>query len=123
MSIAKTPLVNHRKGDNMVDLFLILVAAHFVCDYPLQGDFLAKAKNRFAAIPGVPFYQALGAHAVIHGAAVGLITGFIWLAAAEAVLHALIDDAKCAGRLSFNQDQLLHFVCKGVWVAVVFALV
>jgi hypothetical protein len=92
-----------------------LLAAHAVCDYPLQGDFLARAKNHTAPIPGVPFYQALGAHAFIHGGAVALITGSLWLGLAETILHAAIDYAKCDGRTSLNQDQALHVACKCLW--------
>jgi len=99
-------------------MFAALVIGHAVADYPLQGDFLAKAKNRFAPIPGVPWYQALGAHAVMHGGAVWLITGSLWLGICEIVAHAVIDDRKCAGRLSFNQDQTLHLICKLVWVLI-----
>lgn len=101
-------------------LFALLVAGHVVADYPLQGDFLAKAKNRFAPIPGVPWYQALAAHATIHGAAVGIITGSPILAVCEAIAHALIDDAKCRGRLSYNQDQALHISCKALWAAITY---
>lgn len=99
--------------------FALLVVGHAVADYPLQGDFLARAKNRLAPIPGIPFYQALGAHAVMHGGMVGVVTGSLALGLAEAVLHALIDDAKCAGRLSFNQDQALHIGCKALWCALI----
>ena len=99
--------------------FALLVAGHAAADYPLQGDFLARAKNRFAPLPGVPFYQALGAHAVMHGGMVGLITGSLILGLAEAAVHALIDDAKCACRLSFNQDQALHIGCKVLWCALI----
>lgn len=102
-----------------VELFAALVVAHAICDYPLQGDFLAKAKNRTAPLPGVPWQQALGAHAVIHGGAVGLLTGIWWLGVAEAVAHWLTDDAKCRGKLSFNQDQAIHIVCKAAWVVAV----
>lgn len=49
-------------------LAIALLAGHALADYPLQGDFLSKAKNRTAPIPGVPWQQALGAHVVIHGA-------------------------------------------------------
>lgn len=101
-------------------MLLALVAAHAVCDYPLQGDFLAKAKNRMAPIPGVPWWQALGAHAAIHGGAVGLITGVWWLGLLEFAAHFIIDDLKCRGRLSFNGDQAAHLLCKAAWVAVVF---
>lgn len=102
----------------MIEMFAALIVAHAVCDYPLQGDFLSKAKNRTAPIPGVPWQQALGAHAIMHGGAVWLITGSLWLGLAETVAHALIDDAKCRGRLSFNADQALHVVCKLLWVGI-----
>lgn len=100
-----------------IEMGLLLVVGHALADYPLQGDFLSKAKNRTAPIPGVPWWQALGAHSVIHGGAVGLITGIWWLGVAEAVAHALIDDAKCKGRLTFNQDQALHLGFKALWLA------
>ena len=29
-----------------IEMALALIAAHAVADYPLQGDFLSKAKNR-----------------------------------------------------------------------------
>lgn len=102
-----------------LELTLIaLIGVHFVADYPLQGDFLSKAKNRTAPIPGVPYWQALGAHSAIHGAFVALITGIWWLFIAEAAIHWLTDDAKCAGRLSFNQDQAIHLICKAAWFGV-----
>jgi len=94
-----------------------MIGAHALADYPLQGDFLAKAKNRTAPIPGVPWYQALGAHAVIHGAAVAVITRSPVLGLAETAIHALTDDLKCRGRLSFNQDQAIHLACKVLWAA------
>lgn len=92
-----------------------LVAAHALADYPLQGDFLSKAKNRTAPLPGVPWYQALGAHALIHGGAVALITGRPALGLAETAIHALTDDLKCRGRLTYNQDQAVHAICKIAW--------
>jgi hypothetical protein len=98
----------------------LLLFGHALADYPLQGDFLSKAKNRFAPLPGVPWYQALGAHAAIHAGFVGIITGSIWLAAFEFVAHWLIDDAKCAGRINYNQDQALHATCKALWVLPLF---
>jgi len=104
-------------------MFFGLISAHAVCDYPLQGDFLAKAKNRLMPIPGVPWWQALGAHAAIHGGAVALVTGVWWLGLAEAAAHFVIDDLKCSGRLgsgarAFNLDQIGHLICKAAWVAI-----
>ncbi len=98
-------------------LFALMVG-HAIADYPLQGDFLAKAKNRTAPIPGVPWWQALAAHALIHGGFVAAITGVWWLGVLELGVHALTDDLKCRGRLSYNQDQAVHVVCKLVWVII-----
>lgn len=103
---------------DLAQVLFALLAAHAVADYPLQGDFLSRAKNRFAPVPGVPWWQGLGAHALIHGGAVYLITGSLWLGLAEMAVHAVIDDTKCAGRISFNTDQALHVACKCMWVAV-----
>src|SRR3546814_745485 len=83
----------------MLNLFALMVFAHAIADYPLQGDFLARAKNRTAAIPGFPWWQALGAHSVIHAGFVGVITGSLWLALAEAVAHFITDDLKCRGKI------------------------
>lgn len=97
-------------------MFVALISAHALCDYPLQGDFLAKAKNRLMPIPGVPWWQAMGAHSIIHGGAVWLITGHLSLGLAEVAAHFLIDDAKCRGKLTYNADQAAHLVCKVAWV-------
>lgn len=104
-----------------LDLFALMVAGHAIADYPLQGDFLAKAKNRFAPIPGVPWYQALGAHAIIHGGFVLAITGCLTLGIAETIIHFLIDDAKCRGRISYNTDQFLHVAYKVAWALALYA--
>jgi hypothetical protein len=92
-----------------------LLVGHALADYPLQGDFLAKAKNRTEPISGVPWWQALGAHAIIHGGIVAAITKRPELGLAEAVVHAITDDLKCRGKLSFNQDQAIHAGCKLLW--------
>lgn len=100
----------------MIEMLFLLLCAHALADYPLQGDFLSKAKNRTAPIAGVPFYQALVSHSVIHGGFVYIITGFWWLGLLEIISHAIIDDLKCTNRISFNVDQSLHILCKFLWV-------
>lgn len=97
-------------------MFWFLLVGHAVCDYPLQGDFLAKGKNHTAPLPGVPWYQCLLAHAMIHSGSVLLVTGSITLALAEFTVHVLIDYGKCDGWYGFNVDQSLHFACKVLWV-------
>jgi len=100
----------------------LLIVGHALADYPLQGDFLARAKNRAAPIPGVPWYQGLVSHALIHAGFVGVITGSLLLACFELIAHCLIDDSKCMGRISYNADQALHVACKLLWVALILSL-
>lgn len=98
-------------------LLATLLFWHFIADYPLQGDFLAKAKAG-AFEPVAPWWQAMTAHAFIHAGGVAFIMGSVWFGVAEFVLHFAIDKLKCRNRLSFNQDQALHWGCKVVYVAV-----
>lgn len=96
-----------------------LLIAHVVCDYPLQGDFLARGKNHRNPIPGVPWWQCLLAHSLIQGGGVALATGIPLLGAVEVLFHAMIDFGKCDCRYGFNGDQVMHFACKGAWLLVV----
>lgn len=93
-------------------LLLMLLAAHWVADYPLQGDFLAKAKQQ-----GPLRAYHLVAHAGIHGGAVALVTGSVWLGLVEWVLHTVIDEAKVKGKTDFAIDQALHIGCKLIYAA------
>lgn len=102
-------------------LFLLL-GAHALADYPLQGDFLAANKAR-SGPNFVPWWQALLAHAFIHGLFVALITGIWWLGLAEVAAHAITDHAKCEKRIGINTDQAVHVACKVAWAAIAVALV
>lgn len=96
-----------------------MLIGHAVADYPLQGDWLSRAKNRtLSLVPGEAIWPgALTSHAAIHAGAVKLATGSWVLAGCEFLTHWLIDYAKCDGRLSYNQDQALHVACKVLWAA------
>lgn len=102
----------------MIPALFVLLVCHALCDYPLQGDFLAKGKNRFNPLPGVPWYWCLGAHAMIHAGAVYLVTGSFGLGLLELIAHAAIDDRKCAGKFGFDMDQGLHICCKLLWIVI-----
>ena len=105
----------------MIETLLLLLVWHALADYPLQGDFLAKAKNATAPIPGVPWWQAMTAHALIHAGGVALVTGSLLLGALEFAAHFVIDEAKCRGLITFNQDQAMHVACKALWVLLLIA--
>jgi len=113
----------------LVVLFALFIA-HALCDYPLQGGFLAKAKNRHAdlssifgtnPVPRGLWPNALTAHCLIQAGGVWIVTGSVTLAAIEFIIHCLIDFVKCEGWISFAIDQTLHRVCKLVYVALLYA--
>lgn len=98
--------------------FWMLLVAHAVTDFPLQGDFLAKAKNHKIGITGMPWYTCLLMHAIISGGGVTLVTGSMWLGLMEMVCHFLIDFYKNDGHYGFNEDQAYHIACKFGWAVV-----
>ncbi len=99
-------------------LFFQLLIGHAVCDFVLQSDTMARAKDRHsdmakgrsANFPS--WYYWMTAHALVHGGAVYLLTGNVIFGLIETVLHWSIDCAKCEKRINFHQDQALHIVCK-----------
>lgn len=107
-------------------LLFALIIGHALCDYPLQGDPMAIGKNRHIPPRNVPPGQKvctiwpywLTAHALIHAGAVWLITGNVWCALAELILHWWIDFAKCENWTNIHADQALHIVCKVAYVAI-----
>ncbi len=102
---------------DFVIMFGLLVFGHMLMDFPLQNDFLAKAKNRLNPIPTIHAGWCLFAHAFLHAGAVYLITQNLWLAAIECISHMYIDDLKCHNRITFLQDQYLHLGFKLLYVA------
>ncbi len=98
-------------------LFLLFVA-HALCDYPLQGDFLAKGKNHLNPIPNIPWYQCLLAHSLIHAGAVYLITGNLFIGLIELIIHFITDYLKCDNKISFNIDQFTHYFVKIIYAII-----
>ena len=106
-----------------VVLLGILLFFHFLADYPLQGDFLAKAKSHVTPIANVDWRQALFAHSFIHAGFVFLATGQMLFFFGELIGHAYVDYKKNAGEITFNQDQFIHFGMKFLWaVGTVFVI-
>lgn len=96
-------------------LFFWLLFGHFLADYPLQGEFLAKAKDRTSDLGKIFWRHALFAHSFIHAGTVAFITGHIWMGLAEFFIHAITDDLKCIKKINMAQDQTIHIVTKLVW--------
>jgi hypothetical protein len=109
----------------LAQLIFLLIAAHALADFPLQGHEMATAKR-----PGgsrcIPWYMALGCHSLIHGffvaAIAGVLTGTWWLGPVETVSHAAIDGAKCRGWFGMKADQALHLACKLAWALIAWSV-
>lgn len=102
----------------MIEIILILIALHYLADFALQNDFVARAKNRNTDVGKLFWPHALLAHSSIHGLFVGLVTGSALLGVIETGLHAAIDFIKCENKISIHVDQALHIACKVLYVLV-----
>lgn len=94
-----------------------LVALHFIGDFQMQNDFMAKHKQ-----PGSSgtWPWVLSAHAAGHAVLVALVLGPAF-GAAEFVAHWICDYSKSCGwmgtgTLGFYIDQLVHLATKLVWL-------
>ena len=104
--------------------FIYLMAGHFLCDYALQGDFMARAKNHRNPIVGVPAWMVMLSHAWIQAAATGGVFLIAyhnkWFAitifGAELYAHWTMDRWKCEGKATYSQDQYGHAFCKLLYV-------
>lgn len=107
-------------------MLFFLLAGHALMDYSLQNDVMAACKCRRTTNPvqqAVPWYYWLTAHALLHGAAVGVIVQWsgadyhiaVVIGLAETILHWFIDFGKCEKLYSIHIDQGLHVLCKVVW--------
>ncbi|BCG50210.1 DUF3307 domain-containing protein [Ralstonia phage RP13] len=102
-----------------VTLFL-LIFAHSLADYPLQGDFLAQGKNRNTPVGKMFWPYCLSSHAIIHAGFVLLITGNITFAIAEFFIHGITDWLKCENKINMFVDQFIHYACKFAYVAIIY---
>lgn len=96
-----------------------LVALHFVADFHLQSDFIAKNKR-----PGSSpiWHWVLTAHSLLHGVMVAFVLNPLF-GLFEALTHGLIDYSKESGRLGtgnkgFIMDQSLHLGLKAIWLGI-----
>jgi hypothetical protein len=102
----------------MLTTFFFLFTSHFLFDFPLQGDAVAREKSRHSTSTlqqQVPWYYWLTAHAACHAMGVALVTGSVALGLCELAAHWLIDLLKCEGKYSIHVDQALHLACKLAW--------
>ncbi len=113
----------------MLTLTMALCIGHALGDYPMQGAFLASTKNRnvdssvFFGGSGVPkglWVHALTAHSLIQAGIVWLLTGSSFLGLLEFVLHWITDFVRCENWIGFTTDQVIHVLCKVLFVCLMF---
>lgn len=109
----------------VLEMLVYMIAAHFLLDYALQGDWMSRAKNPHAyLVPGERIWPlALFGHALLHATAVQLITGYWLLFAIELVIHFVTDYRKCVGRFGYNADQYIHIGCKVAYACLLLILI
>ena len=102
---------------NFLQLFIPLILGHFVADFAIQTDTVAinKCPNNNSKI-NINWAWWMTGHVSLHGLIVFFITGNAFLALAESTIHFYIDYLKCIGKFNLLIDQLLHILCKFIWV-------
>lgn len=101
-----------------VQLVFLLFVSHAICDYALQSDFIANAKNPNTEVGKVFWTHVLTAHALIHAGGVYYVTQSLTLGLLEFGLHWVTDLLKCNNRITLQQDQSIHYWSKVVWAVI-----
>lgn len=102
-------------ADQPFMMALLLIGGHAAADFGLQSAYVADGKSRHGEKANPHWLPVLFAHAAMHGAIVGLVTGYAILGFWEILAHFVIDDMKCAKRFGYEADQALHYACKAAW--------
>ena len=97
------------KGKTMSELIYKLMLCHFLGDYVLQTDFLAKTKGEN--------WWHLIAHCVLYTTAFWIILGFGWQIICLLLSHIIIDSAKARyKKIGYATDQVLHIAVLGIYL-------
>ena len=89
----------------------MLLCCHFLLDFAIQGDFVAKFKARNVDSNYNTMWKwVLTAHAASHTLPVIILTQSLLLGGIMFLSHFIIDFLKCEQKLNFNQDQTLHII-------------
>lgn len=98
----------------LIGMFFQLVMGHYLADFALQSDWMAK----FKAPKSFPYWlHVMTAHCAIQALSVWLITHSWVFTAMEFFGHFAIDVLKCKGKIGFGTDQALHISMKLLYVS------
>ena len=86
-----------------------LIYCHFIGDYVLQNDFIAKTK-------GENWYH-LVVHCVLYSLPFFVLFGFTWQLSFIFITHMIIDPLKARyNKINYATDQLLHYIVMLVYL-------
>ena len=93
----------------IIELLYKLIACHFVGDYVLQNDFIAKTK-------GSNFWHMI-AHCVLYSVPFAIVFGFGWQLWAVIVAHIVVDPLKARWhKIGYAADQILHLITLAIYM-------
>lgn len=94
----------------MMERLFVLLLCHYVGDYVLQSDFLAKTKGEN--------WWHLIAHSALYLLPFYLAFGFDWRLGATFVIHIVTDAAKARyKKISYPADQTIHMANLLLWLS------
>lgn len=105
---------------NIIEILFVMIFLHFLGDFALQSDTMAKGKNRHKKPDYIPegqkykitcFYW-LSAHAFIQGGLIFIFFPVLWIVLLEVLFHFIIDFLKCDNITNPHIDQFLHFLLR-----------
>lgn len=104
--------------EQAIILFAILLLCHFLADFPLQGEYVAKNKSPLSGTP--EWRYILFSHGFIHGGLTLIVLLYfgvvpmiaLVVSGIEVALHCWIDARKCRLNLTYLEDQALHILTK-----------
>lgn len=113
---------------NFIEILFILLFLHFLADFSLQSEAMAKGKNRHFKPEYVPegqkykitWFYWLIAHAFIQGGLIFIFFPIVWIALIEVVFHFLLDFFKCDNITNPHIDQGLHILLRIIYATVIF---
>lgn len=93
----------------MIELLYKLFACHFVGDYVLQTDFLAKSK-------GSNLWHMI-AHCVLYTVPFAIVFEIDWRIAVVLATHIIVDNLKARwNKIGYVTDQLLHIATLAIYL-------
>ncbi len=105
----------------VIAVFFWMLVGHALGDFALQTEWMVQNKGPRKRLRATAeqrdliWTHVLTAHALIHGGAVALATGMVWLGVLETIAHWFIDYGKSKRLYGFHVDQFMHLGCKVIW--------